>query len=233
MNAKVTTHDFADRLTLGDMLARDIASKLDAAIEARGKASIAVSGGGTPKLMFAVLAEQEIDWSKVTITLVDERWVDEDNERSNARMVKGTLLHHEAHVAAFLPLFDKAYADDVDAALESVGKSVDAIGKPFDVVVLGMGPDGHTASFFPGGDHLAEALDLDGKHTVLSMRAGGAGEPRITLTLPRVLDTRALYLHIEGADKKDVLAKAQAGEDFPIAAVLKQDRVPVDVYWAP
>lgn len=232
MNAKINQHDFADKLTLADKLARDIASKLDAAIKARGKASIAVSGGGTPKVMFAVLAEQEIDWSKVTITLVDERWVDEDNERSNARMVKSTLIAHEAHVASFLPLFDKAHADDVDAALKGVGDKVDAIGKPFDVVVLGMGPDGHTASFFPGGDHLAEALDLNGKQSVLSMRAGGAGEPRITLSLPRVLDTRTLYLHIEGADKKDVLARAQAGEDFPIAAVLKQDRVPVDVYWA-
>jgi 6-phosphogluconolactonase len=232
MNAKIHQHDFADKLTLADALARDIAGKLDAAIKARGKASIAVSGGGTPKVMFAVLAEQEIDWSKVTITLVDERWVDEDNERSNARMVRNTLIAHEAHVAAFLPLFDKAHADDVDAALESVGESVDAIGKPFDVVVLGMGPDGHTASFFPGGDRLAEALDLEGTRTVISMRAGGAGEPRITLTLPRVLDTRTLYLHIEGADKKDVLAKAQAGGDFPIAAVLKQDRVPVDIYWA-
>jgi 6-phosphogluconolactonase len=232
MNAKINQHDFADKLTLADKLARDIASKLDAAIKARGKASIAVSGGGTPKVMFAVLAEQEIDWSKVTITLVDERWVDEDNERSNARMVKSTLIAHEAHVASFLPLFDKAHADDVDAALKGVGDKVDAIGKPFDVVVLGMGPDGHTASFFPGGDHLAEALDLDGTQSVLSMRAGGAGEPRITLSLPRVLDTRTLYLHIEGADKKDVLARAQAGEDFPIAAVLKQDRVPVDVYWA-
>lgn len=232
MNAKINQHDFADKLTLADKLARDIASKLDAAIKARGKASIAVSGGGTPKVMFAVLAEQEIDWSKVTITLVDERWVGEDNERSNARMVKSTLIAHEAHVASFLPLFDTSHADDVDAALKGVGDKVDAIGKPFDVVVLGMGPDGHTASFFPGGDHLAEALDLNGTQSVLSMRAGGAGEPRITLSLPRLLDTRALYLHIEGADKKDVLAKAQAGEDFPIAAVLKQDRVPVDVYWA-
>jgi len=65
------------------------------------------------------------------------------------------------------------------------------------------------------------------------MRADGAGEPRITLSLPRVLDTRALYLHIEGNDKKDILDKAIAGDDFPIAAVLKQDRVPVDVYWSP
>lgn len=233
MNAKVINHDFADKLSLGDALARDIASKLDAAIKARGKASLAVSGGGTPKLMFAVLAEQEIDWSKVTITLVDERWVDDDNERSNAKLVKDHLIHHEAHTAAFLPLFDKDHADDVDAALADVGKSVEALGLPFDALILGMGPDGHTASFFPGGDHLAEALDLDGKQTVLSMRAGAAGEPRITLSLPRVLDTRTLYLHIEGQDKKDILAKAQAGEDSPIGAVLKQDRVPVNVYWAP
>ncbi|MDQ0009361.1 6-phosphogluconolactonase [Luteibacter jiangsuensis] len=233
MNAKVNRHEFADRLTLADKLAREVAAKLDAAIKARGKATIAVSGGGTPKVMFAVLAEQEIDWSRVTVTLVDERWVDTDSDRSNARMVSSTLLTHEARVASFLPLFDRAHKDDVDAALADVGKRVDALGSPFDVVLLGMGPDGHTASFFPGGDHLAEALDLAGKQPVLSMRAEGAGEPRITLSLPRVLDTRALYLHIEGDDKKDLLGKALAGADFPIAAVLKQDRVPVDVYWAP
>ncbi|WP_448099296.1 6-phosphogluconolactonase [Luteibacter yeojuensis] len=232
MNAKVNRHEFADRLTLADKLAREVASKLDAAIKARGKATIAVSGGGTPKVMFAVLAEQEIDWSRVTVTLVDERWVDTDSDRSNARMVASTLLTHEAHVATFLPLFDRAHKDDVDAALADVGKRIDALGSPFDVVLLGMGPDGHTASFFPGGDHLSEALDLDGNQPVLSMRAEGAGEPRITLSLPRLLDTRALYLHIEGDDKKDVLGKALAGEDFPIAAVLKQDRVPVEVYWA-
>ncbi|MGY3233105.1 6-phosphogluconolactonase [Luteibacter sp. HA06] len=233
MNAKVNRHEFADRLTLGDTLAKDIASKLDAAVKARGKASIAVSGGSTPKLLFAVLAEQEIEWSKISVTLVDERWVDETSDRSNAALVKKHLISHEAHVATFLPLFDAAHADDVDAALADVGKRVDALGKPFDVVVLGMGPDGHTASFFPGGDHLAQALDLDGKQSVLSMRAKDAGEPRITLSLPRVLDTRALYLHIEGNDKKEILDKAIAGGDFPIAAVLKQDRTAVDVYWSP
>ena len=233
MNAKINRHEFADRLTLADTLARDVASKLDAAIGARGKATIAVSGGGTPKTMFAVLAEQEIDWSKVTVTLVDERWVDTDSDRSNARMVAEHLFHHESHTASFVPLFDRAHKDNVDDALDDVGARIDALGRPFDVVLLGMGSDGHTASFFPGGDNLAAALDPDGKRAVVSMRAEGAGEPRITLTLPRVLDTRALYLHIEGDDKKDVLAKALAGENYPIAAVLTQDRVPVDIYWAP
>jgi 6-phosphogluconolactonase len=233
MNAKINRHEFADRLTLADMLARDVASKLDAAIKARGKATIAVSGGGTPKTMFAVLAEQEIDWSKVTVTLVDERWVDTDSDRSNARMVAEHLFHHESHTASFVPLFDRAHKDKVDDALDDVGARIDALGLPFDVVLLGMGSDGHTASFFPGGDNLAAALDPDGKRTVVSMRAEGAGEPRITLSLPRVLDTRALFVHIEGDDKKDVLGKALAGGNYPIAAVLTQDRVPVDIYWAP
>ncbi|QWT19647.1 6-phosphogluconolactonase [Bacillus sp. NP157] len=233
MNAKIERHEFADKLTLADQLARDIAAKLDAAIKARGKATIAVSGGGTPKMMFAVLAEQEIDWSKVSITLVDERWVDTDSDRSNARLVAQHLLHHEAHTATFVPLFDSAHKDDVDAALGDVGKRIDALGQPLDVVVLGMGPDGHTASFFPGGDNLAAALDPNGTQTVISMRAGGAGEPRITLTLPRVLDAGTLYLHIEGDDKKALLARAEAGEELPIGAVLGQDRVPVHVFWAP
>ncbi|UPG85671.1 6-phosphogluconolactonase [Luteibacter aegosomatis] len=233
MNATIQRHEFADKLTLADRLARDVAAKLDAGIRARGKATLAVSGGSTPKTMFAVLAEQEIDWSKVTVTLVDERWVDTDSDRSNARLVAEHLLHHEARTATFLPLFDGAHKDDVDAALADVGQRIDALGLPFDVVILGMGGDGHTASFFPGGDHLAEATDPNGTQTVLSMRAEGAGEPRITLTLPKVLDTRALFLHIEGADKKDVLAKAEAGEDFPIRSVLTHARVALDVYWAP
>jgi 6-phosphogluconolactonase len=228
MNAKIIRNEYADKLTLADKLARDIASKLDAAIKARGKATLAVSGGGTPKQMFAVLCEQEIDWSKVTITLVDERWVDTDSDRSNARLVAEHLLHHEAHTATFVPLFDKAHKDDVDAALGDVGKRIDALGT-LDVVILGMGP----ASFCPGGDNLADALDPNGKKAVISMRAGGAGEPRITLTLPRVLDAGTLYLHIEGNDKKELLARAEAGEDVPIRAVLTQDRVPLHVFWAP
>jgi len=233
MNAKIERHEFADRLTLADQLARDVASKLAAAIAERGKASIAVSGGSTPKAMFAVLAEQEIDWTKVTITLVDERWVDTDSDRSNARLVAEHLLHHEAHTATFLPLFDQAHKGDVDAALAAVGARIDALGGTFDVLILGMGGDGHTASFFPGGDNLEAALDPKGGKTVLSMRAPDAGEPRITLTLPKVLATRALYVHIEGADKKAILAKAEAGEDYPIGAVLKHATVPVEIYWAP
>jgi 6-phosphogluconolactonase len=100
-----------------------------------------------------------------------------------------------------------------------------------------MGDDGHTASFFPGGDHLAEALDLNGGARVLPMRAPAAGEPRITLSLPTLLDTRALFLLVTGEKKRDMLADVRLGlgasQDYPVHAVLTQQRVPVAVYWCP
>jgi 6-phosphogluconolactonase len=112
-----------------------------------------------------------------------------------------------------------------------------ALPLPFDAVVLGMGNDGHTASFFPGGDRLPEALDLANAARVLPMRAAGAGEPRITFTLSALLDTRALFLHIEGDAKRQLLADARLGlgeaADVPVRAVLTQSRVPVAVYWCP
>ena len=99
-----------------------------------------------------------------------------------------------------------------------------------------MGDDGHTASFFPGGDRLAEALDPAGLPRVLPMRAPGAGEPRITLALPVLLAARHLYLHIEGAGKRVVLERALsadgAGEELPIRSLLRQATSPVPAYWA-
>jgi len=106
---------------------------------------------------------------------------------------------------------------------------------PFDVVVLGMGADGHTASFFPGGDHLAEALDPDNPALLTAMSAPGAGEPRITFTLAPILASDLIALHIEGEDKNTVLMKALSDgpvADMPIRAVLRSGR-PVSVFWAP
>jgi len=102
--------------------------------------------------------------------------------------------------------------------------------------VLGMGTDGHTASFFPGGNNLVQALDPEGAVPALPMQAPGAGEPRITLTLPLILAARAVYLHIEGAEKAAVLARALekgAAEEMPVRAVLRGRKPPTEVYWCP
>jgi 6-phosphogluconolactonase len=196
---------------------------------------LAVSGGSTPKNLFAALSQEPLDWSRVQVTLVDERWVDVDDERSNARMVRNLLLQNAAASAHFVPLYTgDATPED---GLAVLNERIAALSLPFDAVVLGMGDDGHTASFFPGGDNLHEALDLGGTSRVLPMRAAGAGEPRITLSLPTLLDTRNLYLLVCGEKKREVLADARLGlgeaQHYPVRAVLTQQRVPLAVYWCP
>jgi 6-phosphogluconolactonase len=106
--------------------------------------------------------------------------------------------------------------------------------QPLDAAILGMGNDGHTASFFPGGDTLEEALTGEGP--VVAIRAPGAGEPRVTLTLKRLLAARALYLHIEGEEKVETLERAEADgpvEDMPVRAILRQTQTPLTIFWCP
>lgn len=231
----VTTHSFTDCDALAVALAERIADRLREGIAQRGSALLAVSGGSTPRHFFEKLSRQTLDWSKVQVTLVDERWVPESNERSNAAMVKALFLQHAATTAQFVPLYTDAPTPE--AGLATVRARVASLELPFDAVILGMGNDGHTASFFPEGDRLPEALDLNNTARVLPMRAPGAGEPRITFTLSALLDTRALVLHIEGDAKQQLLADARLGlgdaANFPVRSVLTQQRVPVAVYWCP
>ena len=231
----IATHSFTDCHALAASLAERVARYLREGIDERGSALLAVSGGSTPKHFFEQLSHASLDWSRVSVTLVDERWVPESSERSNARLVKSLLLRNQAAAATFVPLYTGI--DTPEQALASGDAPAAALTLPFDAVILGMGDDGHTASFFPGGDRLAEALDLAGSRRLLPMRAPGAGEPRITFTLPALLQTRALFLHIEGDAKRRVLADARLGlaegKHYPVRAVLEQQDVPVAVYWCP
>lgn len=227
---QIITHDFVDADALALALARAIASDLARAIAARGSALLAVSGGRTPLKFFRALAQQSLPWDKVTITLVDERWVAPTHERSNAALVLANLLHGDAAAARFVPLYESGVLDP-EHGLAAVSARIGKLALPFDAVVLGMGDDGHTASFFPGGDHLAAALDARGKALVLPMRAPDAGEPRITLTLPVLVDARSLYVHVEGTRKREVLRAAESGDALPISAVLHHAHTPVQIYW--
>lgn len=227
-------HVFDNGPALAQGLAGAVSAALSAAIDARGTASIAVSGGSTPKAFFKALSQSTIDWSKVSITLVDERFVEPDSDRSNEKLVKDNLLIEAASAATFEPLYYPT-ATAAEAAATAT-KQTAAIGSPFDVVILGMGTDGHTASFFPGGSRLSEALDAATPRGVMTMEADGAGEPRLTFTFSSLQDAQLLVLHIEGAGKKDVLAKAQADGDeaeMPIRAVLRRAASPLQIYWAP
>ncbi len=229
-----TLHSFENGPALAQALAEKVASALSQSIAARGSASLAVSGGSTPKAFFEALSQKPIDWSQVAITLVDERFVPADNPRSNHLLVATHLLKNHAAEAEFVPLYQPEA--DIEAAAAVATDAVSEIGTPLDVVILGMGTDGHTASFFPGGNNLTDALDLDLPPRVLTMEAAGAGEPRLTLSFSSMADAGLLIVHIEGAEKKDVLEKALAGTeeaDMPIRAVLGRAETEVEVYWAP
>lgn len=211
---------FESRGSLSSALATDVANALQHHVRTKGSSCLAVSGGLTPKLFFETLSRFDVPWSRVTITLVDERQVPETDPRSNARLVRENLLQNSAAGAQLVPLFENPEAENVGT---------------LDVVVLGMGNDGHTASFFPGGDNLGEALNPKTGRRIVTMSAPAAGEPRLTFTLPALLDASLLCLHIEGQEKRDVLNKALGEgpvEAMPVRAVLRSKK-PLTLYWCP
>ncbi|MEW6124019.1 MAG: 6-phosphogluconolactonase [Pseudomonadota bacterium] len=234
MTPAIALSAFPDR----DALARSLAAHVGEALRARcareGAASLAVSGGRTPARFFEMLSGAPLDWPRVTVTLVDERWVPESSDRSNAALVKRHLLAGPAAHAAFVPLYTGTDApeDGLAAAEAAVGR----LPLPFAAAVLGMGDDGHTASFFPHGDGLTGAVDPAAIARLAIVRAEAAGEPRITFTLPPLLAADRLFLHIEGDGKRRVLEAALADgplADMPIRAVLRNLGRPLDVFWCP
>ena len=227
-------HEFATPETLAKSFAARIGEILSRAIKSRGEALLAVSGGKTPVKLFQALAEVGIGWEKVTITLVDERFAPPSSDRSNERLVRENLLHHEAAKARFVGLYHPAPTIE-DAAAEA-GKAVAGLPYPFDFVVLGMGDDGHTASFFPDATTLPVLLDPREQDTILPVHAVSAGEPRLTFSLARLVAGRHIALHIQGDEKKATLETALAGKGghpMPIRSIFEHAGKAIDVFWAP
>ncbi|AOV97219.1 6-phosphogluconolactonase [Edwardsiella hoshinae] len=228
----VTFNEWNSAQALNEQLAGDIAARLRHGIAVRGQASLVVSGGRTPLGLFAHLREQALDWSRVIITLADERWVDAQDEASNERLVRAHLLQGAASAARFIGLKNDAATPFAGAAASEAALA--AIPRPFDVVILGMGDDGHTASLFPGAENLFPALAMESGRLCMGMTPLTAPLDRITLTLPALLDSRHIYLHLVGDTKRQVYMQALGGaevNEMPIRAVLQQSRTPVDVYW--
>ena len=219
--AEQAAHALADRV--GDLLR--------GALESRGRASLVVSGGRSPVVFMEALSQQALDWAKVSVTLVDERWVPAGHPDSNAGLVASALLHDKAASAEFVSLYggEANPEDGVASCIERLS----AITRPFDVVVLGMGEDGHTASLFPESGEL-EGLLAPGAAPVGAVRPPHAPHARMSLSLPGLLDSRIVFLLISGARKREVIEQACAQADplsKPIAAVLMQLRTPVEVLY--
>jgi 6-phosphogluconolactonase len=227
-------HTCATAAELAELLAGDVAALLNQGLGRKKHAGLVVSGGSTPRAFFRCLSRQDVDWPGVNITLADERWVDMDNEASNERLVRENLVRNRAKNTRFYGL--KNNASTAVQGEKQCDARIAGLPRPFDVVILGMGNDGHTASFFPGAERLPEALDINTARNCIAITPPGAPLERMTLTLPVLLDTDRIILHITGRKKHFVLEKALADgpvEEMPIRCFLRQSRTPVHIYWAP
>jgi 6-phosphogluconolactonase len=230
MSLKTTTFNSANELVT--VFSQRIADILRQAISEKGKASLVVSGGSTPLPLFKALSERAVDWSKVTITLADERWVDSTDAASNEKMVRQNLLQDKAAVANFIPLkTEHANAED---AVEPLTATFKKVGLPFDVVILGMGEDGHTASLFPCSPQIEAGIDVNLPAMLIATQPTTAPHQRMSFTLRALVSSAHVFLHLTGQKKRDVLnhvLKNSTDLEKPIKAVC--DKTTVELMWAP
>lgn len=218
--------EYADREMLQMQVADTLASELRMCLTMHDHASFAVPGGTTPGPIFDLLSAADLDWGRVHVMLTDERWVDEENSHSNARLVKRHLLAGPAARAQFLPY----YRDGMSAAEGSAAVAETLAGElPLSLLLLGMGADMHTASLFPGGEGLEAAMASDAP-LLCPVQPATQDMARVTLPAHVLRGAMSTHLVIYGDDKRAALERAQSlpPEEAPIAAVLGAGTV----HWA-
>jgi 6-phosphogluconolactonase len=226
-------NEFNNREQFDQTLAKQVADLLSSAIAKNGKASLAVSGGSTPKGFFCALSQHTLPWQKVTITLADERWVGIEDAASNTALVHQHLLQNNAAKAKF---FHIKQGDELcQETLTDLDLAAKSTFLPLDVVILGMGEDGHTASLFPCSDEISQGLDVDNQHTFIKVKPKTAPHQRITFSFRALSEAKNTFLQIAGSGKKQVLEQAIAGTDkfeMPIRAFLQHPHINTQVFWA-
>ena len=213
-------------------LASTVADVLSRRLEQAPRASLVVSGGSTPLPFFKALSEADLDWSRVDVVLADERWVPEGDPDSNTTLVRNNLLVGKAAKARYLAL--KQPGETPEQGLEAVRQALSVLALPVDVVILGMGNDGHTASLFPDAPELPEAMDESNTDLVAAMTPNSQPQRRVTLNRAVLAQARFTALHLKGEDKLETLRTACSALDdvfaMPVRAFLKPG---LEVFWSP
>lgn len=228
---------FDNREAMIDAVYDEVIGALRTALDERGEAAFMVSGGSSPAPIYRRLADAELDWPRVTVALVDERWVEPGHDKSNETFIANTLLQGRAGEARLVGM--KNAAATAMAGRDECEQRYRELPSPFDVTVLGMGPDGHTASLFPHARGLQEALSTPSLVSAIEANRSevtGDCTERMTLSLAGIVNSRHLLLLISGEEKLATYRQALAGDEvaeMPVRAVLQQKDVSVTVYWAP
>ncbi len=206
--------------------AEDVSGCLREALDQRGRASLAVSGGRTPEHIFPLLARERLSWDRISVTLADERWVASDHPDSNEGLARRLLMQGPVAAARFVGL--KTAAENPHDGREGSEAALSTLDWPLDAIFLGMGEDGHIASLFPGSD---DWMDAPGR--ALAVAASDQRQARMSLTPSAILDSRHIFLIITGPEKRavyDAALKPGPVGELPVRLILHQDRVPVSVY---
>ena len=186
-----------------------ISDRLNSSIENEGSASLVVSGGSSPIRIYEELSNIDISWSRVFLTLVDDRFVDPDHKDSNQKLLYNHFIKNKAKDIKFFPL-TKNFLKKTNFK------------KPFDITLLGMGEDGHFASLFPDMIKNNEAFDLNESPKILiTPPQGNPYLPRITMNLSLIMKSINIVLLIKGKAKQDIFNKAKKDEDLPIHYLIK------------
>ena len=235
--ATIVEKFFDDKAALTDELSQSLEQALRDGIEADGRAVLMVSGGSSPEPAYKHLSTLDLNWGHVDVAMVDERWVEASHEKSNEAFIKRTLLQNHGAAANFISM--KNAAATAEQGVDECEVQFQALKRPFDVTILGMGPDGHTASLFPHAQGLENGLDssqLVCAINAIESDVTGSITERMSLTLNAISQSKVVKLLISGDEKLAVYKQALAGgdvNDMPLRAVLNHPEINIEVYWAP
>ena len=228
---------FDSKEALTQALSSSLEKRLVKGIETDGRAVLMVSGGSSPAPAYKHLSNLALDWENIDVAMVDERWVDATHDKSNEAFIKNTLLQNYGAKANFITMKNEAATAQLGS--DACEKAYQSLNRPFDITILGMGPDGHTASLFPhaqGLEHGLESNNLVCAINAIESDVTGKITERMTLTLNAIAQSKVVKLLISGDEKLAVYKAAKAGgdvKDMPLRAVLNHPEINVEVYWAP
>ena len=228
-------HFFQDRESLSEALCQRLTVSISTAIKLRRKASLALPGGTSPIPIFKNLAKQTIDWSSVTLTLTDERWVANNHPDSNEGLLRQHLLNQIG--THFIPLKNASHTPETGQ--KEIERSLEQHCLPLDVCILGMGDDGHIASLFPNSSEINIATLAQSTQHCIAVNPPHVAQARLSLTLNTIMQARELVLLITGKPKQAVYQRAltlftrKEHLSLPVSFILHQEKVPIHIYWAP